>query len=137
MLEFGFIPEMIGRLPVVTTLEHLDKDALIRVLTEPKNAIVKQYQQLFHIDGVALEFTGAALLAAAERALTHHTGARSLRYIVEDTLMDVMYELPSIKNIARCVVDRDAIDGQGDPTLLTPTGDNVPLPRPEPLRQSA
>ena len=137
LLEFGFIPEMIGRLPVVASLEHLDKEALIRVLTEPKNAIVKQYQQLFHIDGVALEFTGAALAAAAERALNHHTGARCLRYIVEETLLDVMYEMPSLKNIARCVVDRDAIEGQGDPALLTRSGESVPLPHPELLQKSA
>ena len=138
LLEFGFIPEMVGRLPVVAGLEHLDRESLIRVLTEPKNAIIKQYQHLFSIDGVELEFTPAALEAAAERALNHYTGARCLRYIVEETLLDVMYELPSIKNVARCVVDRDAIEGQGTPTLLTPAGEGVPLPHPDHfLQQSA
>lgn len=136
LLEFGFIPEMVGRLPVVTSLEHLDKEALMRVLTEPKNAIVKQYQHLFSIDGVELEFTPGALAAAAERALNHHTGARCLRYIVEETLLDAMYEMPSLNHIARCVVDRDAIEGSGVPILWTRTGENIPL-HPELLQQSA
>ena len=136
LLQFGFIPEMVGRLPVVTSLEQLDKDALMRVLTEPKNAIIKQYQQLFSIDGVELEFTQGALEAAAEQALSHYTGARCLRHIVEDTLLDVMYEMPSLADITCCVVDRDAIEGQGAPTLRTKTGETVPL-YPELLQQSA
>ena len=136
LLAFGFIPEMVGRLPVVTSLEHLDKESLIRVLTEPRNAIVKQYQYLFSIDGVSLDFTAGSLEAAAERALNHYTGARCLRYIVEETLLDVMYELPSLQNIDRCIVDRDAIEGQGAPTLVTETGETFPL-YPELLQQSA
>ena len=136
LLEFGFIPEMVGRLPVVTSLEHLDREALIRVLTEPKNAIVKQYQHLFSIDGVDLEFTPGALAAAAERALNHYTGARCLRYIVEETLLDAMYEMPSLNHITRCVVDRDAIEGRGAPTLITQTGESVRL-CPELFQQSA
>ena len=136
LLAFGFIPEMVGRLPVVTSLDHLDKASLIRVLTEPKNAIVKQYQYLFSFDGVELEFTSEALEAAAERALNHYTGARCLRYIVEETLLDVMYELPSLENIHRCIVDRDAIEGQGTPTLATESGETIPL-YPELLQQSA
>ena len=136
LLAFGFIPEMVGRLPVVTSLDHLDKASLIRVLTEPKNAIVKQYQYLFSFDGVELEFTSEALEAAAERALNHYTGARYLRYIVEETLLDVMYELPSLENIHRCIVDRDAIEGQGTPTLATESGETIPL-YPELLQQSA
>lgn len=136
LLAFGFIPEMVGRLPVVTSLDHLDKASLVRVLTEPKNAIVKQYQYLFNIDGVELEFTEGALEASAERALNHYTGARCLRYIVEETLLDVMYELPSLKNVGRCIVDRDAIEGRGNPTLVGKGGENVPL-YPEMLQQSA
>ncbi len=136
LLAFGFIPEMVGRLPVVTSLDHLDRESLIRVLTEPRNAIVKQYQYLFSIDGVALEFTPDALAAAAERALNHYTGARCLRYIVEETLLDVMYELPSLPNISRCIVDRDAIEGQGVPTLVTASGETVD-PFPETFQQSA
>ena len=129
LLEFGFIPELVGRLPITVSLESLDKDALVQVLTEPKNAIVKQYQQLFSIDGVALEFTPSALEAAAERALDHHTGARCLRYVIEETLLDVMYDLPSLPNVARCVVDADAIEGTGNPILLTQAGQmlNIPL----------
>ena len=122
LLEFGFIPEMVGRLPITVSLESLDKEALVRVLTEPKNAIVKQYQQLFIIDGVELEFTQSALEAAAELALDHQTGARCLRFVIEETLLDVMYDLPSLPNVARCVVDQDAIEGTGSPLLLTQAG---------------
>ncbi len=136
LLSYGFIPEMVGRLPVVASLDHLDKESLIRVLTEPKNAILKQYQYLFSVDGVELEFTEGAMAAAAERALNHHTGARCLRYIVEETLLDVMYELPSLENIRRCLVDRNAIEGRGSPTLVTADGELVPL-YPELLKQSA
>ena len=131
LLEFGFIPELVGRLPIMVSLQPLDKDALVRVLTEPKNAIVKQYQQLFSIDGVELEFTPSALQAAAERALDDHTGARCLRYVIEETLLDVMYDLPSLPNVARCMVDREAIEGTGNPILLTQAGQmlNIPLGR--------
>ena len=122
LLEFGFIPELVGRLPVVASLQHLDRDALVRVLTEPKNAIVKQYQQLFRLDGVQLEFTADALAAAAERALEYQTGARILRHIVEDALLEVMYELPSLKSIGRCRVNRDAIMGEASPRLYRRSG---------------
>jgi ATP-dependent Clp protease ATP-binding subunit ClpX len=130
LLEFGFIPEMVGRLPIVTTLEPLDRDALTRVLTEPKNAIIKQYQEMFRLDNVKLEFTREALEAAAERALGHQTGARCLRYIIEETLTDVMYELPSLENVARCIVDRDTIKGIGSPKLITKEGETFTLPCP-------
>ena len=117
LLQFGFIPELVGRLPVVAALQPLDREDLIRVLTEPKNAIVKQYQRLFHLDNVKLEFTYDALEAAAERALTFQTGARILRHIVEDALMEVMYELPSLRDIGRCVVHGEAITGDASPRL--------------------
>ena len=136
LLEYGFIPELVGRLPVVTSLEHLDRDALIRVLVEPKNAIVKQYQQLFSIDNVELEFTQEALEAAADKALTQQTGARCLRYVVEEILMEVMYELPSLGGVARCVVDRDAIDGESSPELITASGESFRLPL-APIQKSA
>ena len=136
LLEFGFIPEMVGRLPVTVSLGPLDRDSLVRVLVEPKNAIVKQYQHLFRMDGVELEFTKGALEAAADRALEHRTGARCLRYVIEDTLMDVMYDLPSLNGAARCVVDRGDIDGLSTPTLLGPAGDEVELAT-EPIRKSA
>ena len=127
LLQFGFLPEMVGRLPVTVSLEPLDRDDLLRVLTEPKNAIVKQYQQLFAMDGVELEFTTDGLEAAAERAQEHHTGARCLRYVIEETLLDVMYELPSLGSVVRCVVDRKAIEGISDPCLLTENGETVSL----------
>ena len=136
LLEFGFIPEMVGRLPVTVTLDPLDRDSLVRVLTEPKNAIIKQYQHLFSMDGVELEFTPDALEAAAERALEHRTGARCLRYVIEDTLLDVMYDLPSLKGAARCVVTGDNVDGVSAPQLLGPSGKEVSLAT-EPIRKSA
>lgn len=125
LLEFGFIPEMVGRLPVVAALEPLDKDGLVRVLTEPKNAIVKQYQQLFSMDGVELEFTPDALMAAAERALDHQTGARCLRYVIEEVLLDVMYDLPSMPHVVKCIVDRGTIEGESGPTLVNDAGETV------------
>ena len=128
LLEFGFIPEMVGRLPVVTKLEPLDKESLIQVLTQPKNAIIKQYQQLFHIDDIELEFTEDALETAAEVALTQNTGARSLRYIVEKTLLDVMYELPSMNHVSKCIVDRDCILDKSTPTLIDKLNIEFKLP---------
>ena len=122
LLQFGFIPELVGRLPVVAALQPLDREDLIRVLVEPRNAIVKQYQRLFQLDNVKLEFTGDALEAAAERALTYQTGARILRHIVEDALMEVMYELPSLRDIGRCVVNGDAITGEASPRLYRRSG---------------
>ena len=136
LLQYGFIPEMVGRLPVTVGLEPLDKDSLVRVLTEPKNAIVKQYEQLFSMDGVELEFTPDALQAAAERALEQQTGARCLRYVIEDTLLDVMYDLPSLDDVVRCVVDRDAIEGNAEPALFNEAGGKVKLP-PHPIQKSA
>ena len=136
LLEFGFIPEMVGRLPVTVMLESLDQEALVRVLTEPKNAIIKQYQHLFSMDGVELEFTRGALEAAADRALEHATGARCLRYVIEDTLLDVMYDLPSMSGATRCLVKRDSIEGTSAPIIYSAGGDEVDLPT-EPLRKSA
>ena len=122
LLQFGFIPELVGRLPIVAALQPLDREALIRVLIEPKNAIVKQYQRLFAIDDVRLEFTDDALAAAADRALAYQTGARVLRHIVEDALLEVMYELPSLDDIGRCVVHGDAIFGDASPRLYLRSG---------------
>ena len=136
LLAFGFIPELVGRLPVVTNLDQLDRESLVRVLTEPKNAIVKQYQQLFNIDRVELEFTPEALEAAAEAALRHQTGARCLRYIVEEALLEVMYELPSLENVVRCVVDQETIVNHTSPTLITSSGEAFSLPY-EPVQKSA
>ena len=128
LLEYGFIPELVGRLPVTTHLEALDEPSLIRVLTEPKNAIVKQYQQLFNMDNVELVFTPKALEAAASEAIKRKTGARGLRSIIEQTLLDVMYELPSIKEVVRCIVDGGTIRGQEPALVLTASGQPVELP---------
>ncbi len=128
LLDFGFIPEFVGRLPVVVTLDSLSKEALIQVLTEPENALVKQYQSLFKMDHVELSFTEDALAAAAEKALQQKTGARGLRSILEQTLLDVMYELPSMTGITMCNIDADAIDGAGTATLRTESGETVALP---------
>ena len=136
LLQFGFIPEMVGRLPVTVGLESLDKNSLIKVLTDPKNSIIKQYQQLFSMDGVDLEFTKGALESAAERALNHRTGARCLRYVIEDTLMDVMYDLPSLDEVVRCVVDRHSINNRIAPDLFTKEGRKVELP-PHAIKKSA
>ena len=105
-------------------------------MTEPRNAIVKQYQHLFQMDGVDLDFTRSALEAAAERALEHRTGARFLRYVIEDTLLDVMYDLPSLNGAARCVVDKDSIEGLSTPRLLDIAGKDLSLST-EPMRKSA
>ncbi|MFR0568233.1 ATP-dependent Clp protease ATP-binding subunit ClpX [Bifidobacterium apri] len=115
---FGLLPEFIGRLPVVTTLHALGRNDLERILTEPANALVKQYQKLFLVDGVDLEFTPAAIAAIAKTAITQGTGARGLRSIIEHALEGTMYELPQMQGVARVVVDADAIVGTGRPVLL-------------------
>ena len=128
LLEYGFIPEFVGRLPVSVSLRSLDKDALVQVLTEPKNAFIKQYQALFAMEKVELEFTEEALDAAAERALVHKTGARGLRTILEQTLLDVMYELPSMSGVSKCLVDADAILGNAPVSLVTDAGEELHMP---------
>ena len=127
LMDYGFIPEFVGRLPVVVGLNALHKDDLVRVLTEPKNAIVKQYQTLFSMDGVELAFTDDALDAAAEKAVNQKTGARGLRTILEHTLLDVMYELPGTKDIEKCVVDSGVILGTSPVMLVTGEGRQFPL----------
>lgn len=119
LLEYGFIPELVGRLPVMVSLEGLDKDALIQVLTAPKNSLLNQYTYLFSLDNVDLEFTAEALDAVAEDALKWKTGARALRTIMEESLLDIMYELPSLSNVTKCIIDADTIRSKGKPQLLT------------------
>ena len=131
LLAYGFIPEFVGRLPLVVSLDYLDKDSLVRILTEPKNAVVKQYQRLFSLDNVALTFSDDALEAAAEDAIQKKTGARGLRAIIEQTLLDVMYELPSMTGVAECTIDAEVIRGQKPPLLLTDSGTSVSLALPE------
>lgn len=118
LIKFGLIPEFIGRLPVVATLESLDEDALIKILTEPKNALTKQFIKLFKMEGVDLEFRDAALRLIAKRALERKTGARGLRSIMEHALLDIMYDIPSIENLSKVVIDEGAIDGDTPPILI-------------------
>ena len=123
LLKFGMIPEFVGRLPVITSVENLDKPALIQILTEPKNALVKQYQRLFDIDDVELEITPEALDAIAELALKRGTGARGLRAILESVLIGVMYEVPSRADISKVILTHECINDDGAPTLIPRTGD--------------
>jgi ATP-dependent Clp protease ATP-binding subunit ClpX len=118
MLKFGMIPEFIGRLPVFTSVAQLDKEALVAVLTEPKNALVRQYQKLFDLDGVELEFTPDALEAVAEQAILRGTGARGLRAIMEEVLLSVMYDVPSREDIARVVINAEVVAKNVNPTLV-------------------
>ncbi|WP_374398960.1 ATP-dependent Clp protease ATP-binding subunit ClpX [Niveibacterium sp.] len=118
LIKYGLIPEFIGRLPVVATLQELDETALIQILVEPKNALVKQYQKLFSMEGVELEVRPTALQAIARKALKRKTGARGLRSIIEATLLDIMYELPGMENVSKVVVDDSTIEGTGQPILI-------------------
>ncbi len=118
LLKFGMIPEFIGRVPVVVTLDQLDEEALVRILTEPKNALVKQYQQLLSYDNVELEFAPEALTAIAKKAISRKTGARGLRTIIEEIMTDVMYEVPSAEGIEKVVINQQAIEGESSPLLL-------------------
>ena len=118
LIKFGLIPEFVGRLPVVATLEELDEAALVKILTEPKNAISKQFRKLFEMEGVELEIRPDALTAIARKALKRKTGARGLRTIVESVLLDTMYELPSLENVSKVVVDESVIEHKSEPYLI-------------------
>ena len=118
LIKFGLIPEFVGRLPVVATLEELDETALVKILTEPKNAISKQFRKLFEMEGVELEFRPDALSAIARKALKRKTGARGLRTIVESVLLDTMYDLPSLENVSKVVVDESVIEHKSEPYLI-------------------
>lgn len=122
LLKFGLIPEFIGRLPVLASLEQLDEEALVEILTAPKNALVKQYQKMLELDDVALEFTDEALIAIAKEAIERKTGARGLRSIIESTMLDVMYELPSREDIKKCIVTEETITEKVKPKLLLADG---------------
>ena len=125
LMHFGLIPEFIGRLPVIVSVDPLDLDSLIAILVQPKNAIVRQFQRLLALDNVELQFTHDALAAVAKEAMRHNTGARGLRTIVERTLLDVMYEAPGRKDIAKCVVNADNIRHGTRPLLLSDKGKPV------------
>ena len=117
-MKFGLIPEFIGRLPVITTVSPLDRDALVQILTEPRNALVKQYKKMFEIDGVELEFTTDAIEAVADQALLRGIGARGLRAIMEEVLLPVMFDVPSEDDIARVVVTREVVLDNVLPTIV-------------------
>ena len=118
LVKFGLIPEFVGRVPINVSLQGLDRDALIRILTEPKSALVKQYQKLFGYDHVKLTFEQDAIETIADRALERKTGARGLRSIMEKAMMDIMYQIPSDETIKECIITKDAVEGTGEPVLI-------------------
>ena len=118
LLKFGLIPEFVGRLPLVTTIENLDEKALINILTKPKNALVKQYQKLFELDGVSLEFTDSAVKEIAKKAMERKTGARGLRSIIEDCMLDIMFDIPSEENVAKCIITKDTVLKKKSPDIV-------------------
>ncbi len=126
LIHYGLIPEFVGRLPVVATLEELDEEALVRILTEPKNALVKQYQRLFDMEGAELEIRDDALAAIARKAMDRKTGARGLRTILEQVLLDIMYDLPSMDNVSKVVIDEAVIKGESEPYIIFDGGEQQP-----------
>jgi ATP-dependent Clp protease ATP-binding subunit ClpX len=118
LVKYGMIPEFLGRLPVIATLHELNEDSLIRILKEPKNALIKQYQKLFEMEGVNLRFTDSALSAVSKEAIKRKSGARGLRAIMESCMLDIMYELPSLENVKECVISEDVVLNKEDPILL-------------------
>ncbi len=118
LIKYGLIPEFIGRIPVVATLDELDEEALVRVLTEPKNALIKQYQKLLAMDGVELEFTQGAIREIAREAIERKTGARGLRSIIEEIMLDIMYEIPQQKGVKKVIVDEDVVKRRKEPILI-------------------
>jgi ATP-dependent Clp protease ATP-binding subunit ClpX len=125
-LKFGLIPEFVGRLPVIATLEDLDEDALIQILTEPKNALVKQYQRLFEMEDVRLNLPEEALKAIAKKAIERKTGARGLRSIMEGILLETMYELPGLDGVEEAVISREVVEGEAKPLLIYADRDEKP-----------
>ena len=118
LVKFGLIPEFVGRVPVVVTLDALDEKALISILKEPKNALTKQYHKLFELDGVELDFQDDALELVAKKSLERKTGARGLRAIMEGSLMDLMYKIPSDDTIRKCTITKDVVEGTGEPEIV-------------------
>ena len=118
LLKFGLIPEFIGRLPIIVTLEELTEDALIRIMKEPKNALIKQYKKLFELDHVELEIEEEAVTAIARKALERKTGARGLRSIFEKAMTDIMFEIPSREDVKKCIITKDTIEAETAPELV-------------------
>lgn len=138
LLKFGLIPEFIGRLPVVVSLHPLDEDALVRILTEPKNALVKQYKKLLAMDHVDLEFDDDAIRAIAKQAILRNTGARGLRAIIEKIMQHVMYTVPGMKNVVKCRITEDVVNHRTEPILEYGTQDTAPdAPAQEPAPEAA
>ncbi|MBS1200089.1 MAG: Clp protease ATP-binding protein [Proteobacteria bacterium] len=133
LIKYGLIPEFVGRLPVVATLEELDENALITILTQPRNALTKQYGRLFEMEGVELEFRGDGLMAIARKAMERKTGARGLRTILENVLLDIMYDLPSMKNVEKVVLDETVIAGDSKPYVVYKAAETQ-VAEPEPRR---
>jgi len=127
LIKYGLIPEFVGRLPVVATLDELDEAALVSILLEPKNALSKQYRKLFDMEGVELEFRQDALKAVAKKAMQRKTGARGLRTILENVLLETMYDLPALRNVQKVVVDEQVILGESKPYVLYGTPDDARL----------
>ena len=125
-MQYGLIPEFIGRLPVASAVHQLSQSDLITILTEPRNAIVKQFQRFFSFDGIELVFATDAQKAVADKALERETGARGLRSIIENALLDVMFELPSRKDVSKCVITKETIEKGLKPTLVTSAGHDEP-----------
>ena len=125
LLQYGLIPEFVGRLPLVVALESLDQDAMVRILTEPKNALLRQFQRFFAMDGVELVVTPEALAACADEAIRHKTGARGLRTVLEDTLLETMYEIPGRGDVKKCVINADTISKRQRPLLLNRMGQPI------------
>ena len=118
MLKYGLIPEFIGRLPIIATLNDLDENALVKVLTEPKNALIKQYVTLFDMEGVKLTVTDEALRAIARKAIERKTGARGLRSIMEGLLLNLMYDIPDKKDVSEIIINEKAVNGESEPLLI-------------------
>ncbi|MFW6149375.1 MAG: ATP-dependent Clp protease ATP-binding subunit ClpX, partial [Atribacterota bacterium] len=118
LIKFGLIPELVGRLTIISTIDNLDKESLMDILTKPRNAVTLQYQQIFLNQGVDLKFTRAALEAVAEKALSRKTGARGLRSIIEESMLDIMYQIPSQKNIKECTITKNVIENNENPKLI-------------------
>jgi ATP-dependent Clp protease ATP-binding subunit ClpX len=123
LIRYGMIPEFVGRIPVVATLHDLDEDALVKILTEPKNALVKQYQKFFEFEDTALKFTDNALTSVSREAIQRRSGARGLRAILEDVMLDIMYDLPSQPNVRECIINEEVVQRQADPILLYESGE--------------
>ena len=122
LLKFGLIPEFVGRLPIIATLQELDREALVKIVTEPKNALIKQYKKLLELDGVDLEFDKEALDAIVDKAIERNTGARGLRSIIEDIMRDIMFDIPTNPNIEKCLIKKETVVNKKPPVLTIGEG---------------